>query len=275
MTLAVEWAIIGGTGVYDPELLEQPRAQSVETPYGTVEAFVGGHAGVEVAFLPRHGRGHSLPPHRIPYRANLWALRALGVRACLATAACGSLRADLAPGGLALCDQFLDFTRSRASTFFDGQDGQVHHADMTDPYCPRLRAALAVEARGLGIGLVEQATYVCTEGPRFETPAEIRAYARLGGDLVGMTGVPEVVLAREAGLCYASVAVVTNFAAGLAGRPLTHAEVVEAMGQATAGVRRLLLATVAAGAAGPCDRCPPAPAGIRAPTAGAGEGREA
>ncbi len=270
--MAAQWAIIGGTGVYDPQLLAGPRAESVNTPYGGVEVFVGRHAGVEVAFLPRHGRGHSVPPHRINYRANLWALRELGVRSCLATAACGSLRADLAPGGLVLCDQFLDFTRSRPTTFYDGQDGQVHHADMTDPYCPRLRATLALQGRQLGIGLAEQATYVCTEGPRFETPAEIRAYARLGGDLVGMTGVPEVVLAREAGLCYASVAVVTNFAAGLAGRPLTHAEVVDAMRSATEGVRRLLLAAVAAAAAAPCDRCPPAPAGIEAPAAGAGEG---
>lgn len=260
--MAVRWAIIGGTGVYDPQLLARPRVQHVETPYGSVEAFIGQHAGSEVAFLPRHGRGHSLPPHRINYRANLWALRELGVDACLATAACGSLRADLVPGGLALCDQFLDYTRSRPSTFYDGQDGQVHHADMTAPYCPRLRAALALQAAQAGIDLADQATYVCTEGPRFETPAEIRAYARLGGDLVGMTGVPEVVLAREAGLCYASVAVVTNFAAGLAGKPLTHAEVVEAMGRATEGVRLLLLATIAATTAGPCEHCPVAPAGV-------------
>ncbi len=183
----------------------------------------------------------------------------MGVRRCLATAACGSLAEGIAPGSLVLCDQFLDFTRGRPSTFFDGEDGHVYHADMTEPYCPELRRALAEGATRLGIGLAPHATYVCTEGPRFETPAEIRAYQRLGGELVGMTGVPEIVLAREAGVCYATVAIATNWAAGLAGRPLAHAEVVASMRQATAEVRRLLLGVVASLDGVPCRACPAAP----------------
>lgn len=257
--MTTEVAIIGGTGLYDPSLLQGAEPATIGTPYGTVSLFSGAYAGRRVAFLPRHGTGHSVPPHRVNYRANIWALRHLGVRHCLSTAACGSLADGIPPGSLALCDQFLDFTRGRPSTFFDGEDGRVYHADMTEPYCPELRAALAGAAGRLGLALGGRATYVCTEGPRFETPAEIRAYARLGGDLVGMTGVPEVVLAREAGLCYATVAIATNWAAGLAGRPLSHAEVVEAMARATADVRRLLLAVVGDLDARPCRACPGAP----------------
>lgn len=257
--MTCEIAVIGGTGLYDPGLLQAPETTTLATPYGTVTLFSGWLAGRPVAFLPRHGTGHSVPPHRINYRANLWALRQLGVRAALATAACGSMSEAIPPGTLALCDQFLDFTRGRPGTFFDGQDGRVRHADMTEPYCPQLRRTLAAAAEGLALGLVPKATYVCTEGPRFETPAEIRAYTLLGGDLVGMTGVPEVVLAREAGICYATVAISTNFAAGLAGRPLSHEEVVEAMGRATADVRRLLVAAIENLSTEPCTICPPPP----------------
>jgi 5'-methylthioadenosine phosphorylase len=258
--ITCDFAVIGGTGLYDPELLEAPRQASVATPYGVVDLYVGSHAGRRIAFLPRHGAGHSLPPHRVNYRGNIWALRQLGVGAVLATSACGSLAPELAPGSLALLDQFLDFTHGRRSTFFDGGDTGVRHTDMTAPYCPELRQALGAAAAAAGIPLCPAATYVCTEGPRFETPAEIRAFRQLGGDLVGMTGVPEVVLAREAGLCYAGIAIATNYAAGLAGRPLSHDEVVAAMAAATGAVRRLLLAAVASLPAGwACRSCPAAP----------------
>ncbi len=256
-------AVIGGTGLYGADWIEGPDEVTLGTPYGAVTLVRGRCAGRAVAFLPRHGSGHTVPPHRIPYRANLWALGRLGVRRVFATAACGSLREALAPGSLALCDQFLDWTRGRPSTFFDGEDGVVRHTDMTEPYCPELRGLLAAAARDLGLALAPRATYVCTEGPRFETPAEIRAYASLGGDLVGMTGVPEVVLAREAGLCYASVAIATNYAAGLAGRPLDHSEVVAAMTSSMAAVRRLLVATIQRLDRAPCASCPPAPGPLR------------
>ena len=258
--LTCEVAIIGGTGLYDPGVLEDARASMVTTPHGVVEVFLGRHGGRGVAFLPRHGTGHSVPPHRVNYRANAWALSRLGVRSVFATAACGSLTERIAPGSLCLLDQFLDFTRGRPSTFYDGGDTGVRHTDMSEPYCPELRQTLAAAARAAGVPLGAAATYVCTEGPRFETPAEIRAYAQLGGEVVGMTGVPEVVLAREAGLCYASVAIATNYAAGKAGRPLHHDEVVAAMDAATGSVRRLLLDAVAALPPGRrCATCAPAP----------------
>ena len=256
-----EFAIVGGTGLYRPGLLEEARPVTVATPYGTVTLSLGQVGPRRVGFLPRHGEGHSVPPHRVNYRANIWALQRLGVRHVLATGACGSLSEGIPPGTLALVDQFLDFTQGRPSTFFDGQDGLVRHTDMTDPYCPRLRSALAAGAAALGLPLTPRATYVCTQGPRFETPAEIRAFARLGGDLVGMTGVPEVCLAREAGLCYATVAISTNFAAGLAGLPLQHAEVVAAMAAAMDAVAALLRRTITDLPPLPCDACgaPPAP----------------
>ena len=247
-------------------MLEASEARTVRTPYGTAALHVGRLGDREVAFLPRHGQAHGTPPHRVNYRANMWALAEIGVRRCLASAACGSLRTELAPGTLALCDQFLDFTRGRPSTFFDGGEGGVRHVDMTEPYCPQIRAALVRAAGALGLPVAVRATYVCTEGPRFETPAEIRAFAMLGGDVVGMTGVPEVVLAREAGICYASVAIATNYAAGLAGQPLTHEEVVEAMGRATGAVRRLMLEAIIGLEDGACAACPPPPA----PLAGGG-----
>lgn len=241
----MEYAIIGGTGVYDPKLLENVGTREVETPYGTITVQVGTYRGVEIAFLPRHGKGHSIPPHRINYRANIWGLKALGVRRILATAAVGSLRRELEPGHFVIVDQVLDFTKSRACTFFEGGDEGVVHTDMTEPYCPQLRATLIEVGRKLGFAIHPRGTYVCTEGPRFETSAEIRAFALLGGDVVGMTAVPEVVLARELGLCYATMAMVTNLGAGLSKTPLTQEEVVEIMAANTQRVRELAMETVA------------------------------
>jgi 5'-methylthioadenosine phosphorylase len=237
----VDLAIIGGTGLYDPGLLEEPRALVASTPFGTASLFVGRHAGREVAFLARHGTDHGVPPHRVNYRANIWALRQVGAKRIVATAAVGSLRQALPPGHLVMVDQFLDFTRSRASTFYDST---VRHTDMTTPYCPSLRGLLMAAAGRAGVAATAGGTYVCTEGPRFETPAEIRMFAAMGGDLVGMTGVPEVVLAREAGLHYATIAIVTNFAAGISPQPLTHEEVLEVMAANSAALRAVALDVV-------------------------------
>jgi 5'-methylthioadenosine phosphorylase len=236
----VRIAVIGGTGVYDPELLAEVREEEVVTPYGTVILTAGRYGSKEVAFLPRHGAGHTVPPHLINYRANIWALKMLGVRFVIATSAVGSLNPELAPGELVALDQFLDFTKCRPQTYFEGGPAGVVHVDYTDPYCPNLRQTLLDAAEGEGLTLHPKACYVCSEGPRYETPAEIRAYKVLGGDLVGMTSVPEVVLAREAEMCYAGVALVTNWAAGLAGAPLTHHEVLELMDRNLARLRGLL-----------------------------------
>ncbi|ACX52098.1 methylthioadenosine phosphorylase [Ammonifex degensii KC4] len=237
-------AVIGGTGVYDPHLLEDPREEKVVTSYGEVRVFCGKWRGKEVAFLPRHGTAHSVPPHRINYRANIAGLKKLGVRFILATAAVGSLNPQLKPGEFVVVDQFLDFTKRRESTFFDGGPEGVVHVDFTQPYCPELRELLVRAARTLRLPVHDKGTYVCTEGPRFETPAEIKMFQHLGGDLVGMTGVPEVVLAREAEICYAAVALVTNFAAGIAPYRLSHEEVVAMMKSKEEELRKLLLQTV-------------------------------
>lgn len=237
-------AIIGGTGVYDPQILDQVRDVQVRTPYGEVAAVEGTYGGRDVVFMNRHGNGHKVPPHQINYRALVWSLKELGVRCVLATTAVGSLNAEMKPGQIVFPDQFLEFTKARISTFFDGGEMGVVHTDMTEPYCPALRRQLSKAAESLGFSYHNGGTYVATEGPRFETPAEIRMYGKLGGDLVGMTSFPEVALARELGLCYATVSMVTNFAAGIQSTPLTHEEVLETMAAHSTNLKSLLLAAV-------------------------------
>lgn len=237
-------AIIGGTGVYDPKMLEDIREASLDTPYGMISYKAGYYHGQEVIFIPRHGSGHTIPPHLINYRANIWGLKKLGTETIIATTAVGSLNLNMKPGDFVLVNQFLDFTKSRISTFYEGGSRGVVHIDVTDPYCPALRSVLAKAAVAAGISVHESGVYVCTEGPRFETPAEIRAYAKLEGDLVGMTNVPEVVLAREAEMCYATVSMVTNFAAGISLTPLTHAEVLETMAANTENLKKLVMGAI-------------------------------
>lgn len=240
-----EIAIIGGSGVYSLDVLGKARKLTLKTPYGGVpEVWVGELGGRKVAFLARHGRGHAFPPHLVNYRANLWALKKLGVQRVLATTASGSLNPRMKPGEFALLEQFLDFTKHRPMTFYEGGKLGVAHVDVTNPYCPELRGVLRRVASKLGLKLHPRATYACTEGPRFETAAEIKAFKLLGCDLVGMTNVPECVLARELELCYAAVAVVTNFAAGISRRKLTHAEVAELMGERAEKVKELFTAAI-------------------------------
>ncbi|NLK51609.1 MAG: S-methyl-5'-thioadenosine phosphorylase [Syntrophomonadaceae bacterium] len=234
-------AIIGGTGVYDPAILSDLREEKVKTPYGEVQVQLGKYEGQEVAFVPRHGEKHSVPPHRINYRANIWSLQELGVQRAIATAAVGSLNSDMKPKDLVMIDQFLDFTRGREQSFYEGGEEGVFHLDVTFPYCRELRQALFQSAKRQGLNAHFHGTYVCTEGPRFETTAEIRMYRQLGGDVVGMTSVPEVVLARELGICYATIAMVTNYAAGISPNPLTHSEVVEVMAQNVTNLRKVIM----------------------------------
>lgn len=209
---------------------EACTTQALETPFGRVETQRASAQGREIYLLRRHGAAHDVPPHRINYRANLAALRDLGCRIVVATNAVGSLRENMKPGDLVLPDQFIDCTKLRPTTFFDGDTdsgrfAEVRHVDVTEPYCARLRAQIARLLEPRGLPLYPAGTYLCTEGPRFETPAEIRAYAQWGADLVGMTGVPEIVLARELGMCYVSVCLVTNFAAGISRGPITAEEI--------------------------------------------------
>jgi 5'-methylthioadenosine phosphorylase len=210
------YAIIGGSGLAKLTALESPRRQVMRTPYGEPSGALtfGRLAGVDVVFLARHGYGHTLAPHEVNYRANIWALKELKVDGIVSVATVGGIRADLGPGALVLPHQIIDYTHSRKSTYFEGSVNPVIHVDFTIPYAPPLRAALLEAAARCGEPLIDGGVYACTQGPRLETAAEIERIARAGGDMVGMTGMPEAVLAREAGLGYATLGVVVNHAAG-------------------------------------------------------------
>jgi len=242
--MEVKIAVIGGTGVYDPNIMTNIRDETVVTPYGEVRLKIGNYLGKPVAFMNRHHEDHSVPPHLINYRANIAALKKLGVKNILATGAVGSLNPAMQPGHFIFVDQFLDFTKSRQHTFFDGGMSGVVHVDMTEPYCQQLREVLSRAARSLGFTSHPAGTYVSCEGPRFETSAEIKMYRLLGGDLVGMTSVPEANLAREAEMCYATIAMVTNYAAGISPTRLTHQEVIDVMMQNGENIRRLVMQAI-------------------------------
>jgi 5'-methylthioadenosine phosphorylase len=243
--MRAEIAVIGGSGVYSMAALEGASTTVVSTPYGdSPEIIIGGLGGREIAFLPRHGEGHTVPPHLVNYRASLWALRELGVKRVVATTACGSLNPRMRPEELALLYQFIDFTKKRSPTFYEGGEEGVVHIDVTEPYCRELRYVLNKTAHKLKLKLHPRATYGCTEGPRFETAAEIKALRKLGCDLVGMTNVPECVLARELELCYAAVGIVTNFGAGISKKKLTHTDVIELMKGSIGQVQRLLIEAI-------------------------------
>ena len=233
-------AIIGGSGFYDMDMMTQVDQVTIATEYGQAVASVGLLEGKAVAFMPRHGAGHTVPPHLVNYRANIAALEQIGVKKILATVSVGSLNMDMEPGNLVILDQFIDFTKNRPLTFYEGGSSGVVHTDMTNPYCSSLRELVLKASGSLKRRVHNHGVYVCTEGPRFETPAEINMFRILGGDVVGMTNVPEVVLAGEKGLCYAAVAVVTNFAAGISPTPLSHDEVLAEMSSSHTDLRELL-----------------------------------
>ncbi|MFC9592823.1 S-methyl-5'-thioadenosine phosphorylase [Streptomyces sp. NPDC056944] len=245
--------VIGGSGFYS--FLEDVTEVTVDTPYGSPSdsLFLGAIGGRQVAFLPRHGRGHTVPPHRINYRANLWALRSVGVRQVLGPCAVGGLREDHGPGTLVVPDQLVDRTKNRAQTYFDGErraDGaqpRVVHVTFADPYCPDGRRAAVKAARGRDWEPVDGGTMVVVEGPRFSTRAESRWHAAAGWSVVGMTGHPEAVLARELGLCYTSLALVTDLDAGAeTGEGVSHTEVLRVFGENVGRLRDVLFDAVAA-----------------------------
>lgn len=224
-------AIIGGTGVYDLSIFDQVKKEVVQTPYGERTVTIGSVGDKQIAFMTRHGEGHKIPPHKINYRGNIFALKKLGVTDIIATTAVGSLQADVSPGTFILCDQFMDFTKSRVQTFFDGPPLPVVHTDVSYPYCNTLRNLLGKIAAEKRYKFRSVGTYICTEGPRFESSAEVAFYGKAGGSVVGMTGIPEAVLAREAEICYVTVSMVTNLGAGLSKENLTHEEVLTVMSE--------------------------------------------
>ncbi|MGH8703379.1 MAG: S-methyl-5'-thioinosine phosphorylase [Burkholderiales bacterium] len=209
-------AIIGGSGLSELADLQVTRRRAVRTPYGKPSGALvfGTLRGRKVVFLPRHGPGHTIPPHQVNYRANIWALHAQKVKDVVAVASVGGIRADLGPGTLAVPDQIIDYTHGRDNTYFARGDRPVTHIDFTRPYCEAMRQRLLKAARAAGEALVAEGTYGATQGPRLETAAEIDRLERDGAHLVGMTGMPEAALAREIGLCYAALAIVVNHAAG-------------------------------------------------------------
>lgn len=220
-------AVIGGSGFHRWEPFEHATTREVDTPYSAepVQVFQGSLAGQSIVFVPRHGPAHSLPPHEINYRANLWALKQLEVTAVVAIATVGGISTAARPGALMIPDQVLDYTYGRAQTFYDGADGIVAHVDMTEPYCGPLRRCLVAAAAQCGVDMVDGGTYAATQGPRFETAAEIKCLERDGADVVGMTGMPEAALARELQLAYAAIAIIVNPAAGKAGGGISMEQV--------------------------------------------------
>ncbi len=235
-------AIIGGSGLYELPGLTNVEELKIYTPYGqpSDNIIVGELYGRKIAFLPRHGRGHRIPPHRINYRANIWALKSLGVKWVIAFSAVGSLRWDYRPGDFVLPDQFIDMTKGvRDFTFFEG--GVVAHVSMADPFCEHLREIIIEAASSVeDIVLHKKGTYVCIEGPRFSTRAESTIWKEVfKADIIGMTLVPEVTLACEAELCYATVAMVTDYDVW-AEKPVTAEEVVRVMKENTIKARKLI-----------------------------------
>lgn len=234
--------IIGGSGVEEiGELADSKNKKTVETEYGSVEVSLLSIEDKTVAFLPRHSEGHTCPPHKINFKANIMALKELGVNQIMATNAVGSLDLDIGPGSIVIPDDFLDFTVNRDRTFYDDE---VIHIDMTEPFCNRLRGAILANSKCVRGPLVDGGTIVCTEGPRFETPAEIKMFSILGGTIVGMTTLPEAVFAREKEMCYAPIAVVSNYSTSISPTKLNVDEVYEIMAQKKEELIDLLHTTI-------------------------------
>ena len=232
--------IITGSGFDEMEGIVGKELKKVSTPYGeTSDAYrICEISGIEVAFLARHGRPHHIQPHRINYRANLWGFRELGVERLFSVGAVGGINPSLIPGEIIIPDQIIDMTCGRPSTFFEGDE--VVHIDFTSPFCADLRDVLFRAGKQSSLHLKDGATYICVNGPRLETKAEIRSFSLIGADVVGMTMMPEASLSRELELCIAHIAVVTNYAAGISERPLTVTEVIEVMRHSNVPISLLL-----------------------------------
>ncbi|MCU0754957.1 MAG: S-methyl-5'-thioinosine phosphorylase [Xanthomonadales bacterium] len=242
---ALDLAIIGGTGLYALDELEALETRTLATRWGAPSdaITVGTWHGCRVGFLARHGREHQIAPHRVNYRANLAALQQLGARTVIGVNAVGGVRADMPPQALVLPDQLIDYTAGRASSFSDAEGETVVHIDFSEPYSAGLRQSLTQAARAAGVPLVADGCYGCTQGPRLETIAEVRKLQRDGVDLIGMTGMPEAALAREAGLDYACLAVVANWAAGIGGsEPISLDEIYAHLKVGTMHARAVLAA---------------------------------
>ena len=240
MTEQAEIGIFGGTGIYDSGLLSESREIMIETPFGKTSdsITVGIYNGRKVAFMPRHGRKHTIPPHLINFRANIWAFKEMGIKRIIAPSAVGSLKENLKPGDFVLPSQFIDFTKSRKYTLFE--QGKVVHISVADPFCPELQNAVVESAKKINLHLHRDATYVCIEGPRFSTRAESKFYKNvIGADIIGMTLVPECQLAREAQMCYVSISTVTDYDVWST-KPVTAKEVLETLSKNVQTTKNIL-----------------------------------
>ncbi len=241
--MKINIGIIGGSGLSAIEELEQRQQRLVRTPYGEASAPVvsGQLSGQQVAFLARHGQGHTIPPHRVNYRANVYALAEAGVKSIVAVAAVGGIGDAYSAGRIVVPDQIIDYTHGRESTYFDGSTEGVTHVDFTEPYTQSMRAVVLGSATRLGLDAHDGGCYAATQGPRFETAAEIDRIERDGGDIVGMTGMPEAVLARELGLAYATVALVVNPAAGRSDAVISLEQIMQELDNGMIKIKRLLV----------------------------------
>jgi 5'-methylthioadenosine phosphorylase len=242
---AAEVGVFGGSGFYS--FLGSTETIDVDTPYGKPSAppVIGDVGGRRVAFIPRHGVKHEFPPHRVPYRANVWAMKELGVTRVLGPNACGSLQPTVKPGDFVICDQLVDRTNDRPNTFHDGPE--TTHISFADPYCPTMRDIAIAHGRDLGIPLHDRGTVVVIEGPRFSTRAESAWFASAGWEVINMTQYPEAVLAREMELCYANISLITDYDVGVEGvPPVTHEEVVRVFAENNERLRDLLFAVIPA-----------------------------
>jgi len=239
MEQKAEIGIFGGTGIYDSELLQESKEISIDTPYGKTSdsITIGDYKGRKVAFMPRHGKKHAIPPHMINFRANIWAFKELGVTRILAPSAVGSLKEEFKPGDFALPSQFLDFTKSRIGSF--SEDGRVIHISVAEPFCPELQEVVLQTAQSQNIKIHKNCTYVCIEGPRFSTKAESKFFRTTGADIIGMTLVPECQLAREAQICYVSISTITDYDVW-AEKPVTAKEVLETLSKNVEFTKKML-----------------------------------
>lgn len=236
----VKIGIIGGSGMYDHGLLEDARQIKVHTPFGSTSDLVtvGKFKGIDLVFIPRHGRGHSFNPTNVPYRANIWAMKELKVTHILAPSAVGSLKEEFRPGELVFTDQFIDRTTKRQQTFYEGSE--VCHISIAEPGCKYLRNLLSMESRRLNLSHKSAGTCIVIEGPRFSTRAESNVYRQWNADIIGMTMVPEVVLAREAKICYQTIAMVTDYDVWKADNAVTLDRVIKTMSENAAKARQLI-----------------------------------
>ncbi|WP_395118803.1 S-methyl-5'-thioinosine phosphorylase [Rhodanobacter sp. FW102-FHT14D06] len=242
-TTPLDLAVIGGSGLYNFPGLENAERHTVDTPYGPAsgDIVVGDFAGKRIAFLARHGESHTLPPHRVNYRANVWALHSLGARRVVGVNAVGGIRDDMGPRVIVVPDQLIDYTHGRLTSYCDVEGAEVKHIDFSEPYTESLRRQLLAAAHTAGVAVIDGGCYGATQGPRLETRAEIARMKRDGCDLVGMTGMPEAVLARELELDYACLALVANFAAGCGDEAeISIEEIFAHLAAATADVPRIL-----------------------------------